>query len=259
MKIAAYQAPLAATGSTKMLGLIREQVRRCELLGVEMLCCPEGVLGGLADYADHPVSIAIDVEGGRLTDMLAPLASETVTTILGFTEIDRRGRLFNSAAVFHRGVVIGVYRKLHPAINRSVYEPGRGMPVFTVGELTFGIIICRDSTFAEPARVMASRGAVALFVPTNNGLPPTKGGPGLVADARRCDVALSTANDVTVIRADVAGRAESFVSYGSSGIVDRAGMLVASARMLEPDLVVADIDIVRRERRTDDLRSGRVA
>lgn len=259
MKVAAYQAPLAATRSAEILGLIREQVQCCESLGVEILCCPEAVLGGLADYADQPMSIAIDVEGGQLAHTLAPLASDTVTTILGFTEIDRAGSLYNSAAVFHRGAVLGVYRKMHPAINRSIYVPGRDVPVFTVGGLTFGIVICRDSTFAEPARMMASHGAVALFVPTNNGLPPAKGGKELVADARRCDVGLATANDVTVIRADVAGRAGDFVSYGSSGTIDRAGPLVASSRMLEPDLVVADIEIVRSERRANDVRSAATA
>src|SRR5262245_19683611 len=105
----------------QVLDLIREQVRRCESAGVEILCCPEGMLGGLADYAEQPIDFAIEVEGGRLDRVLAPLASETVTTIVGFTEIDRQGRLYNSAAVFHRGTVAGLYRKNHPAINRSIY------------------------------------------------------------------------------------------------------------------------------------------
>ena len=143
----------------EVLGLIREQVDWCESKGVEILCCPEGVLGGLADYASRPTDIAIDVEGGQLDALLAPLASDRVATILGFTEIDRGGRLYNSAAVFHKGSVVGIYRKLYPAINKSIYEAGDKMPVFTVGGLTFGIIICLDSNYYEPARIMAvSRG-----------------------------------------------------------------------------------------------------
>src|SRR5229473_2684492 len=116
-KVAAYQAPLLPIGSAEAIDLIAVQVRACESAGVEILCCPEGVLGGLADYATQPTAIAIDVEDGRLNMVLAPLASDTVTTVLGFTEIDRPGRLYNSAAVFHKGSVAGVYRKLHPAIN----------------------------------------------------------------------------------------------------------------------------------------------
>lgn len=101
VRIAAYQAPLLAPGSMEALDLIREQIDRCESEGVDILCCPEAIIGGLADHAPEPAGIAIDVEAGQLSTILAPLASKTVTTILGFTEIDRRGRLFNTAAVYH--------------------------------------------------------------------------------------------------------------------------------------------------------------
>ena len=241
MKVAAYQAPLSATNSMDILRLIRRQVDWCESKGVEILCCPEGILGGLADYASRPTDIAIDVEGGQLQELLAPLASERVATILGFTEIESGGRLYNSAAVFHKGSVAGIYRKLYPAINRSIYAAGDKMPVFTVGNLTFGIIICLDSNYYEPARILASQGATALFVPTNNGLPPTKGGPELVAEARNVDIARAIENRVWVIRADVAGRTESLVSYGASGVVDPDGRVLQSARRLAPDLLMADI------------------
>jgi len=249
MKVAAYQAPLHATGSTEVLGLIREQLDRCESEGIEILCCPEAVLGGLADYASRPADIAIDVGAGHLDALLAPLASDRVATILGFTEIDRGGRLYNSAAVFHKGSVVGVYRKLYPALNNSVYEAGDEIPIFTVGGLTFGVVICNDSNYYEPARIMASQGATALFVPTNNGLPPTKAGAELVAEARNVDIARAVENSVSVIRADVVGRTESLVSYGSSGIVDADGMVLQSARQLGPDLIVADIKTAPRKRR----------
>ena len=83
---------------------------------------------------------------------------------MGFTEVTGTGRLYNTAAVFHKGSVIGLYRKLHPAINRSIYDAGDQMPVFRVGGLMFGIVICNDSNYPEPARVMASKGATALFI-----------------------------------------------------------------------------------------------
>lgn len=219
--------------------LIRKRVVWCEAEGVEILCCPEAVLGGLADYAACPSSIAIRVEDGQLSGVLRPLASDTVTTILGFTEISG-GQLYNSAAVFHKGVVVGLYRKLHPAIRKSVYQAGYQTPVFRVGGLTFGILICNDSNYPEPARIMASQGATVLFVPTNTGLPPER--PDVVADARNADVALAIGNNVTVIRADVAGRNANLVSYGSSGIVDPDGTILQSAQQLAEDLLVAELD-----------------
>jgi predicted amidohydrolase len=241
LRIAAYQAPLLPSGSTQAIGLIAAQVRACESIGVKFLCCPEGVLGGLADYASRPLEIAIDVQNGQLQRVVTLIASDTVTTILGFTEIDGNGRLFNSAAVVYRGAVVGLYRKRHPAINSSIYEPGHDSPVFTVGDLTFGIVICRDSTYPELGRGMADHGAAALFVPTNNGLPPAKGGADIVDDARHIDIARARENSVAVIRADVAGRADGLVSYGASGIVDRHGIVLGAAKPLEVDLVVAEI------------------
>ena len=247
MKVAAYQAPLLPSGSMEAVGLIRERVAWCEAQGVEILCCPEAILGGLADNAESPADFAIDVEGGGLDAVLAPLASDSVTTIVGFTEISA-GRLYNAAAVLHRGAVAGVYRKLHPAIRRSVYDAGDRTPVFTIGRLTFGIVICNDSNFPEPTRMMASKGATALFIPTNNALPPAKAD--VVADARDADVRLATANGVTVIRADVAGRADGLVSYGSSSIVAADGTVLLSARPFAEDLLVAYLDTAAPRTRT---------
>jgi predicted amidohydrolase len=96
---------------------------------------------------------------------------------------------------------------------------------------------------------MAARGAAALFVPTNNGLPPAKACAELVAEARNVDIARAVENSMWVIRADVAGRSDELVSYGSSGIVDPDGMVVQSARQLSDDLIVAEIKTKPRAQR----------
>ena len=240
MRVAAYQAPLLPCGSMESLERIRHQVARCETEGVEILCCPEAVLGGLADYAARPADVAIDVEAGHLDNVLMPLASDTVTTILGFTERSGADSLYNSAAVFHKGAVVGVYRKLHPAIRRSIYRAGDRMPVFRVGGLAFGIVICNDANYPDPARIMALQGATALFVPTNNGLPLDRAD--VSADARRVDIDLARRHGVSVIRADVAGRTADLVSYGSSSIVAADGTVIRSAQRLTEDLLVADLE-----------------
>lgn len=243
MKVAAYQAPLAACADAQVISLIRQQVDRCEALGVEILCCPEALLGGLADYVDQPERIAIDTSADGLDRVLAPLASDEVTVVLGFTERDTDGHLYNAAAVFARGTVLGIYRKMHCAINRSVYRAGAEAPVFTVGNVTFGVLICRDSLFSEPAELMLSRGAQVLLVPTNNRLPRMKGGTEIVIEARTCDVDRASQSGVPVVRADVAGFDGGFASYGSSSVVNCDGRVLGTARALVADLVVADIDI----------------
>jgi predicted amidohydrolase len=201
----------------------------------------------LADHAADPREFAMDARGEQLARALAPLTSDTVTTIVGFTEVTGTGRLHNTAAVFHRGLVVGLYRKLYPAINRSIYAAGGLMPVFQIARLTFGIMICNDSNYPEPARMMAEKGATALFIPTNNGLPQEKAD--VAAHARKVDIALAIEHGVSVIRADVAGRADGMVSYGSSGIVDSRGRVLQSTQPLTEDLIVADLEVSLREPR----------
>ena len=123
------------------------------------------------------------------------------------------------------------------------------MPVFQVGGLTFGIVICNDSNYHEPARIMAARGATALFVPTNNGLPPEKTYADLITHARNVDIARAVENSVWVIRADVAGQASGLTSAGASGIVDPDGMVRAAAEQSVEDVLMVDLDTSPRERR----------
>jgi predicted amidohydrolase len=241
VKVAAYQAPVDACYSHDAIVIIREQVRQCEARGVEFLCCPEGALGGLADYVDDPHEIAIDINAGELDLVLAPLASDVVTTIIGFTEVDASGELFNSAAVFHRGSIAGLYRKRHPAIRSSRYSAGTEAPVFTIGGCTFGVLICRDSLDGALAARMVADGARALFIPTNNAMPPSRGGEELVREARELDVRRATELGAAVVRADVVGRKNGLVSYGASAIVDQLGKLRGVARPGQPGLVVAEI------------------
>ena len=237
MRVAAWQAPLFEAGSFDALKMLPLRVEWCEAHEVTILCCPEAILGGLADYSADPTTFAVPVK--RLGAILAPLASDNVSVIVGFTELGDHGSLLNSAALFHRGSVAGVYRKLHPAIRRSVYAAGGELPLFRIDDLTFGIIICNDSNYSEPARLIAAQGATALFVPSNNALPPARASAELIEEARKADIARAVENNLWVIRADVAGRNEALVSYGSSGIVDPTGTVVHCQHF--EDLLIVDI------------------
>jgi len=240
MKLAAWQTPLLPRGSMAALGLARDRIAWCEAEGIRILLCPEALLGGLADDADQPAESAISVENGQLATLLAPLASNSVTTIIGFTEITAAGKLHNSAAILHRGAIIGVYRKRHPAIRRSVYSPGEEEPVFSIDCLTFGIMICNDTNHPELARALVARGAQALFEPSNNALSPEKAD--VVAGTHAVDIACARANRVPVLRADVAGRSADRVAFGTSIIVDADGNILARASPLVEDMLVATIE-----------------
>jgi predicted amidohydrolase len=133
VKVAAYQAPLLRSGSLEAVDLIRTQVAWCESHDVVILCCPEAILGGLADDAADPREFAI--------------------------------------------------------------------------------------------------------------VPPEKAD--VAAHARSVVIALAIEHNICVVRADVAGRADGIVSYGSSGIVDPHGHVLQSAQELTEALIVADLDVSR--------------
>jgi predicted amidohydrolase len=241
IRVAAYQVSLAATASIDgMVELVREQVSKCAAQEVEFLCCPEGLLGGLADY--NPGVTSFNVSSGDLDPIVVKIPTDSVTTILGFTEIDDLGDLYNSAAILHRGMLAGVYRKMNPAINQSVYKPGADTPVFQLRGLKFGIAICYDSTFAEPISRLAAKGATTVFVPTNNGLPAERDMSGLRAEVRAVDTARARENGVFVVRADICGHSKGRVGHGSSEIVDPNGRVLCFAEPDRAELLVAEID-----------------
>jgi predicted amidohydrolase len=244
VKVAAYQAPLLPQGSTaEAVGLIQRQLERCEAEGVEILCCPETVLGGLADDPGLAAPVALGVENGELAVTLAPLAGSSITLIVGFTERDPSGRFFNSAAVVERGQVRGVYRKVYPGY-RTAYSAGDQLPVFTRGTTKFGIVICNDANYLEPARVLAAQGAALLFMPLNNALRQD------IADAWRTRtrsnlIARAVENNLAVIAADVAGRESDRISYGGTAIVGQDGAVLAESTLLVVDLLIAEVQSER--------------
>ncbi len=151
----------------------------------------------------------------------------------GFTETVGAGKLYNAAAVFQGGRVVGIYRKHHPEIRRSVYSAGNQSSVFTAGPLSFGIMIC-DSNYPELATDMVARGASAIS-----------------RISRAVDIARARDNEVMIVRADVAGRTANRVSFGSSAIVDARGTVLRVGEALREDVLVVEVNTEGTKVRTD--------
>ena len=246
MRVAAFQGPYLRFPSVDGVRLVAEQLEACEAAGVEMLCCPEAIIGELANESDgdSPERVAFGVDNGELLEVLAPLTGSPVTVVVGFSERSPSGELFNSAAVLAGGAVVGVYRKAYPGPG-SAYGAGNDLPIFSHGTTTFGVLICNDVHHIEPARVLAARGATILLVPTHGGHRPVKEE---AWRARGINVLVARAVDnvATVISADIAGRQGDRLSHGTTAIIDSQGTIVARAEPLTAGLVVADVDTKSR-------------
>jgi predicted amidohydrolase len=241
MKVAAYQMPVGVCYGDDPVAHLGARVRECERAGVRLLCCPEGALGGLADYVDAPDDIAITADLDTIARHLLPLASQSVTIVVGFTERDTLGQYYNAAAVYADGALVGINRKHHPAIRRSRYTPGTGAPVFKVCGKVIGVLICRDSTDAQLARTLVDRGARVLCVPTNNAMPPDRAGSHLVNDVRALDAQLAATLGVPVIRADVVGETRGLASVGTSMITHPSARQLTARGTMEGELIMTEL------------------
>jgi predicted amidohydrolase len=244
MKVAAYQAPYLPFGSWEAIGLIDEQLTVCQAAGVDVLCCPESVLGGLARESDQqsPADVALDVAHGELAETLGPLLSTSVTLIVGFTEKDQDGNLFSSAAAVAHGQVASVQRKAYPG-SRTAIRPGTELSIFPLAATCGGIVICNDLWYLEPARVLAAAGAAVLFAPSNSGhLRDGASARRLRARGENLPIARAVENSTSVVVADIAGRQGGRVALGCSSIIDPDGVVLARSEPDQAALLMADIE-----------------
>lgn len=166
---------------------IERMVRDAATQGAELVITPEGVLEGYvvnevidaqnaqakAKLTRRFAEVAEPVDGPHLR-ALAALADELdIHLIVGFLEADGQ-RTFNTAALFDpAGQLLGKYRKTHFAqgytVNPPGYTAGRNYPVFDIGMVNIGIMICFDRQPPEPARQLALGGAEIIACPSYGG------------------------------------------------------------------------------------------
>jgi len=227
---------------------IAQQLTHCQVDGVDVLCCPEAIIGGLAHESDgeSPVDVALEVANGELAERLAPLMSTSVALIVGFTEKDEAGHIFGSAAVIADGHLAGIHRKAYPGY-RTVVQAGIELATFQLGAATCGVMICNDVWYVEPARILAAAGAAVIFVPTHSGhLRDESMARRLRPRGENLPIARAVENTTTVVVADVAGRQGDRFALGCSSIVDPDGVVLARSEPTRPGLIVADVEDQRR-------------
>jgi len=74
-------------------------------------------IGGVGGLLSRPADFAIDTHARGWSQCLRRFEANTVTSIVGFTEIERGERLYNSAAVLQNGRVAGCIASFYPAMS----------------------------------------------------------------------------------------------------------------------------------------------
>jgi NAD+ synthase (glutamine-hydrolysing) len=237
-------------------------------LGCNLVALPELAVPGYPpeDLLFKPAFIEANL---RALDDIAQ-ASHGLTAVVGF--VDRRGDIFNAAAIVHEGAVAGVYHKQflpnYGVFDENRYfQAGTETPVFTLGDTTFAVNICEDVWYPTgPTTVQAMAGAELIV--TINGSPFHA----RKAQARERMVATRAADDLVCLAfVNMVGGQDELVFDGSSVILSERGEVVARGRAFAEDFVVADLDLDavfrarlhdprrRKERLTSPEKAARIA
>lgn len=164
MKVAVYQSCTPGATPSERLERLEEEANKA---GAELLLCPELFLSGYAIGAE--VARHAEAADGPFAAGVARIARKTGTAIVyGYPEAGD-GRVYNSArCIGATGEALANHRKtvLPPGYEPDVFAPGEGMTLFELGGITFGLIICYETEFPEPARALSMAGAQVLLAPT---------------------------------------------------------------------------------------------
>ncbi|MCV2423572.1 NAD+ synthase [Paucibacter sp. DJ2R-2] len=153
---------------------------------------------------------------------------------------------FNAASVLAGGQVLRSYAK-RELPNYQVFDErryfvsgrdaGEAALVFEVGGLRFGLNICEDAWFAEPARAAKAAGAQVLCV-----LNASPFHLGKVAE-REARMAERVADiGLPLLYAHLVGGQDEVVFDGASFALDAQGQLAARAGMFQEDLLLVELD-----------------
>jgi NAD+ synthase (glutamine-hydrolysing) len=188
------------------------------------------------------------------TQALHKVASEIggITAVVGFAHLD--GDLYNAAAVCAGGDVRGIYHK-HYLPTYGVFDEdryfrrGNQAPVFVIAGTRVGVCVCEDIWYPSgPAEWQSWAGAEVIV--NINGSPYRDG----IGEFRRRMLATRASDYVVALGyVNIVGGQDELVFDGASLVFDADGILVASARSFEEDLLVVDIDVdaIARERLHD--------
>ena len=246
MKIAHCQLESWCGDFAHNLRRFEEGLQRADAADAAIVTFPECFLTGYPDTEERARAGAFAVDSPEMLRVLDVTSRHEAVAIVGFNE-SRGEDLYNTAVVAHRGHLLGTYSKC--AAYQKFHRQGRDFPVWEHRGLKFGVLICADGGYIEPARILALKGARVIFAPHFNYIRDT----GLISHfmkVRADHSARAIENEVFFVRANnvVLDPAKSGITrnpgvgYGDSYIMDPGGEILVQSRRHQEDFLLAEID-----------------
>ncbi len=234
-----------------------DALEKARAQGVELLAFPEMTIPGYPpeDLLLNPAFIRDNL---KTLERFRPL-TKGMTVVVGF--VDRKGDIFNAAAVLHHGAVAGVYHKMflpnYGVFDEERYfEVGHRYPVFHVGEVIVGVNICEDIWYPDGPMVVQTFGGGAELI-VNISASPYHAGKAHTREQMLATRAKD--NTAAVAYVNMVGGQDELVFDGQSLILNGDGEIVARGAAFEETLLVADLslEMVFRARLHDPRRRNR--
>jgi N-carbamoyl-D-amino-acid hydrolase len=270
---AAQMGPIARAETRKscverMLVMLGEASRK----GCQLVVFPELALTTffprwyMTDWREVDAFFETEMPNADVAPLFAEAKRLKIGFYLGYAEKTPDGHRFNSSILVDTmGVLVGKYRKIHlpghaenePArpfqhLEKRYFEPGDiGFPVWRTMGGILGMAICNDRRWPETYRVMGLKGMEMLVLGYNT---PAINGSALVHSAPEPEhlrqfhnhlvlQAGAYQNSTWVVATAKAGFEEGCQLIGGSCIVAPTGEIVALARTVGDELIVADCDL----------------
>jgi len=238
------------------LDFVADHVRRVEC---DLLVLPELFSTGYQFISEQETAaLAEDIPGGPTTERLLTLAASYGMHIVAGLAERSEGRLYNSAILVGPSGVIGVYRKIHLFSEENLwFTPGdKGFPVYDIGSMRIGLMVCFDWFYPESARTLALKGADIVAHPSNLVLPHCPD-----AMITRCLENRLFAVTCNRIGSEERGGKDKLSFIGTSEIISPTGKILKRARRGQVELGIVDIDpLEARDKKINsynDLLAGR--
>lgn len=215
-------------------------------VGAAVVCFPECYVPGyrgLGKTPPPPDAAFLESAWNRVS---AAAAKSRVGVVLGTERVDGKTLLATALIFGPDGALLGRQDKvqLDPSED-SIYTPGTSRRVFTIGALTFGVVICHEGwRYPETVRAAARGGAQVVFHPHLEVGEPGAYVPKTFADPRNTfheKALLCRAAENTIFIASCNYAAEG--SATTSAVVRPDGKLLTFQPYGEEGLLVADLDL----------------
>ena len=137
--------------------------------GCELAAFPEMSLTGSVDPVAHPGHL-LRLDSGPVRSLAGLTRRYPVAAVFGVAEQGDRGGAHITQAYACGGRLAGAYRKRHLGEGEDAYTPGTAPALFRLGQLSFGVAICAESTVDYPFDEPAAAGAEVIFLCAAPGL-----------------------------------------------------------------------------------------